>query len=145
PDLPYINWAVSSRAPALVLVVVFGAWIFVDHHSLVSIHLTVVPPIGIGRDVNRAFFSCDQTTETLQHEPRHHLFEIDNLKATGVVGVGPIEHEKIGKARQHRAEIGAGAVLGPKLLDPLTAPAADLHRPQEVVGFESGGIHDDIE
>ena len=55
--------------------------------------------IGVGRDVKRAFLPCDKATETLKREPRHHLFEIDNLKTTRVVGVGPIEHEKVRKAR----------------------------------------------
>src|ERR1700686_4783998 len=95
PDLPYVDWAVGTRAPALVLIVVFGARIFVNHQRLVSIQLLVVAPIGIERDVNRAFLPGDKATETLKREPRHHLFEIDNLKTTGVVGVGPVQHEKV--------------------------------------------------
>src|SRR5215469_124851 len=121
-EFPYVDWAITCRAPTLVLVVVIGAWIFVNHHRLVPIHLIVVAPIGVELDVDGVLFLGDHAAEALQRESRHHLFEIDNLKATEVVGVRPIDHEKVREPRQHCAEVRTGAIFFPKFLDAFAVP-----------------------
>src|SRR5215469_7290225 len=121
------------------------AWIFVDHQILGPIHLIIVPPIGVERDVDRVFFLCYQTCDAFKRKPRHDLKPYALLKAaTEVVGVWPKDHEEVREPRQHRAEVSTGAVFFPQVLDAFAAPPADLHRPQELVGPESGGIDDNV-
>src|SRR5579863_32648 len=128
-----------------MLIVIIGAWIHVDHLAFGLVEDACKAPISLLSHFDAALAVLDQAGNAPQRELCNQFEQVDNGKAAKVVRIGSIAHEEIGKARYHRAEIGAWSVLCPDIFDADAAPAAHFHRPKVIVRPETGRKGDDVD
>ena len=106
------------------------------------------PLVEGGTDASLALHAGEISLEKCL-EAAHHVAHLalrvkNDAAGVGQIGRRPIEAEQVGKPGHRDPEVGCG-VIPPDRVQEHAVAAANLHRPEELVGVEAGGEDDRVD